>query len=161
MEAEGLWRREEERRAGYLDPDASSTALTAPLQCLTHASAFSCSSVRRPLSLSQPPSSIGGDETLTDRSSLAADGSDCEPGPGPCQTNHTVRTPSIPAQVPPSYAIQDDLAPFNWTLDMDRCRLLCVQFLVVRLALRGIAQARHTTEGQGNDARLMRHSRPT
>ena len=74
MEVEGLWRREEEKGSGCLDPDASSTALTAPLQCLTLSSAFSCSTLRRPLSLSQPPSSIGGDKTLTDRGSLVAEG---------------------------------------------------------------------------------------
>ena len=78
MQVGGLWRREEERGSGCLDPDASSisTALTAPLQCLTLSSAFSCSTLRRPLSLSQPPSSIGGDETLKDRGSLAAEGPD-------------------------------------------------------------------------------------
>ena len=74
MEVEGLWRREEERWSGCLDPDASSTALTAPLQCLTLLPESSCSTLCRPLSLSQPPSSIGGDETLRNRGSLAADG---------------------------------------------------------------------------------------
>ena len=74
MEAGGLGRREVERGSGCLDPDASSTALTAPLQCLTLFTESSCSTLRRPLSLSQPPSSIGGDETLRNRGSLAADG---------------------------------------------------------------------------------------
>ena len=74
MEEEASWRREEERWSGCLDPDASSTALAAPLQCLTLSSEYSCSTLRRPLSLSQPPSFIAGDdEALTDRSSLAAD----------------------------------------------------------------------------------------
>ena len=74
MEDGGLGRREVERGSGCLDPDASSTALTAPLQCLTLFTESSCSTLRRPLSLSQPPSSIGGDETLRNRGSLAADG---------------------------------------------------------------------------------------
>ena len=76
MEVEGLWRHEGERGSGCLGPDASSTALTAPLQCLTLLLESSCSTLCRPLSLSQPPSSIGGDETLKDRGSLAAGGPD-------------------------------------------------------------------------------------
>ena len=55
---------------------------SAALQCLTLSSEYSCSTLRRPWSLSQPPSFIAGDdEALTDRSSIAADGSGYESGP--------------------------------------------------------------------------------
>ena len=38
--------------------------------------------------------------------------------------------------------------------------LLCARVLLVRLARRGIAQARHTIGGRGTDARLMRSQLP-
>ena len=90
MEAEGPWRREEKRGSGCLDPDASSTALTAPLQCLTLDSAFSCSTLLRPLSLSRPPSSIGGDEPFR-RCSLEA----------PCRGHSSVDGPRSECRTPP------------------------------------------------------------
>ena len=86
MEVGGLCGHEEERGSRGLDLDASSTALTAPLQCLTL-----FSEVPPPLSLSQsPPSSIGGDEPFR-RCSLEA----------PCRGHSSVDGPRLECRTPP------------------------------------------------------------
>ena len=90
MEAEGPWRREEERGSRCLDPAASSTVLPTPLQCLTLASAFSCSSLLRPLSLQLPHSPIGDDEPFR-RCSLEA----------PCWDHSSVDGPRLECRTPP------------------------------------------------------------
>ena len=117
MGEEGLWRRGEEMGSGCLCPNDSSTG---PLQWLTLFSEYSCSTLRRPWSLSQPPSFIADDaEALTDRSSLAADGSGYESGPEASQITPPEPRRSqtkLPRRVRPKTTWHPSTGHWKWTV---------------------------------------------